>query len=33
LDVGLIPEIRLDPPPASWPDPADYEEDDEKSHE
>jgi predicted metal-dependent hydrolase len=26
LDSGLIPEIRLDPPPASWPDPAEFEE-------
>ena len=23
-DPGLIPVIRLDPPPASWPDPDDY---------
>ena len=26
LDIGLIPEIQLDPPPASWPDPAEFEE-------
>ena len=23
-DPGLIPRIALDPPPAAWPDPADY---------
>jgi hypothetical protein len=28
LDAGLIPEIKLDPPPASWPDPAEYVEHD-----
>jgi predicted metal-dependent hydrolase len=33
LDPGLIPEITLDPAPTRWPDPADYEEDNESSHE
>jgi predicted metal-dependent hydrolase len=26
MDEALIPEIRLDPPPAAWPDPAEFEE-------
>jgi predicted metal-dependent hydrolase len=29
LEVALIPEIQLDPPPASWPDPADFVEHDD----
>jgi predicted metal-dependent hydrolase len=29
LDEALIPEIRLDPPPAAWPDPAEFAEPDE----
>jgi predicted metal-dependent hydrolase len=29
LDPGLIPHIELDPPPAHWPDPEEYLEEDE----
>ena len=28
-DEALLPVITLDPPPAQWPDPADFEEDEE----
>jgi hypothetical protein len=27
-DEALIPTITLDPPPQSWPDPSEFEEDD-----
>jgi predicted metal-dependent hydrolase len=34
LDEGRSPQIALEPPPAAWPDPADYlEEDDETPSE
>jgi hypothetical protein len=30
LDPELVPEIVLDPPPETWPDPADYHRDEER---
>lgn len=32
IDEALIPEIALDPPPAAWPDPAPYLDEDEEGH-